>query len=122
MSNSNVEHWLRWCGRNLSGFEEEGAVGHVIEWDNDAFSVGHFVILAMRVCHTRWVTRVKEMSLPYRLNGQGTCTAHHLAYGHHELDKSDSVTYGVVKTYGEDESTALEARNLLGQINTMLWY
>ena len=107
---------------NLSEFEEEGAVGHVIEWDNGAFSVGHFVILAMCICHTRWVTRVKEMSLPYWLNRWGTCTTHYLAYGHHELDKSASVAFGVVKTYGENESTALEARNLLGQINTMIWY
>ena len=37
-------------------------------------------------------------------------------------NKSDSVAYGVVKTHGEDESTTLEARNLLGQINTMIWY
>ena len=72
-------------------------------------SVQHFFIFNLDMVITNFITQAYKFFFKKKKSYEW-------------CNKSDSVAYGVVKTHGEDESTTLEAQNLLGQINTMIWY
>ena len=106
-------------GGELGGAEEEGAMFHVIEGDDGAFGVGHFVVLVVRARHARRVSSIEKLPAPHGWNRRGGGATRHLPHCAHELDEASRVAHGMVQPQPKDEASALEPCHLSNPWSTM---